>query len=77
MWGCKYDMKSTRLNNGNGWKDFGYRMFILLMVFGIIGGGIFSLHGHIFGYVLFSIGLICIPLYIHSLKTTHHSEGSP
>lgn len=59
----------------NNWKDFGYRMFITLMVSGIIAGGIFSLHGQIFGYVLFVIGLICIPFYIKSLETTEHSEG--
>ena len=59
----------------NGWKDFGYRMFILLMVSGIITGGIFSLHGQIFGYVLFVIGLVCIPFYIRSLKTVEVQEN--
>jgi len=52
----------------SSWKDFGYRMFVTLMVFGIIAGGIFSLHGAFFGYVLFIIGLICIPFYIKSLE---------
>ena len=53
----------------NGLKDFGYRMFILLMVFGIIGGGIFSFHGQILGYILFGIGLVCVGFYIYDLKS--------
>ena len=59
----------------NGWKDFGYRMFILLMVFGIICGGIYSLHGEVFGYVLFVIGLICVGFYIRDIYTTKIING--
>ena len=59
----------------SGLKEFGYRMFITLMVFGIIGGGIFSFHGEVFGYVLFVIGLICVPFYMHDLLSTKNKES--
>lgn len=41
---------------------------VLIMVVGSISGGIFSLHGLWYGYVLFITGLLMIPLYIWRVR---------
>lgn len=51
----------------SGWWGFGWRLLVLMMVYGIIAGGIFIGYGQWYGIVLFSFGIISAFVYFENL----------
>lgn len=50
-------------------KDIGYRLFVTIMVAGIMMGAIFTfVHYSIYGVIFFVIGIVCGVIYVLDMK---------